>query len=146
MANYYNSSQSAPMVLQIQDVFVCAVDDTRCQNGVSQICRDNEWVNGGNFCDVCVNGDTRCQGGVPQVCQGGQWIIGGTACDVCNDGDVQCLNDESQVCQGGQWVQGGDACGEPTPTIDPMLLVAGIGMAAVLGVAMVAAGSGGRKK
>ena len=85
MVNYYNSSQSAAVTLQIQDVApVCTQDDARCQDGVSQICDANAWV------------------------------------------------------------AGGDSCTKPVPTIDPLILVASLGLVGMVGVALLT--SGGKKK
>lgn len=86
MTNYYNASQSTPATLQITEAVVCTQGAIQCVNGVSEICQNNAWVNGGN------------------------------------------------------------ACAKPVPSIDPMMVLAGVGLVALVGAVAVAASGPSKPK
>jgi len=77
----------------------CTDGDTRCYNGISQICQNGVWVPGGDACGggetpvLCIEGATRCQGADRIQCQDAQWKVIGT-CSAADCVGIACVKNQ----------------------------------------------------
>jgi hypothetical protein len=111
MVTYYDPSQSPEQSFTVASVSECTAGQTLCQNNISYVCSGGSWVEGGSACQSsgCTSGTTKCEGGYWWTCEGGVWTLTNIPCNQT-----------------------------PTKNYMPYLILGGIGVMAIAGIALIA--------